>query len=84
MDVDAILKSLSEKYLAIDSYSDVGTVETVNQPPSSCGRQLEFKTYFVRPDKVRFEWRDWHGVWRVLHDGSAAKSLLWIQVRGSG
>jgi hypothetical protein len=50
MNPDFILKSVRQKYFSFGSYSDVGTVDTA----------LEFKTYYVRSKKFRFEWRDWH------------------------
>jgi len=56
---DSILKSVEEKYLSFQSYSDEGTVETFYEHPFDCEQLLEFKTYFVRPEKMRFEWRYW-------------------------
>jgi len=58
MDADSILKSVAESYLAMRSYCDSGSVEIVEGNPSDRKYRLEFKTYFVRPNKVRFEWHD--------------------------
>lgn len=55
MNAESILQAVQEKYLSISSYSDFGTVDTVpGHTPT------EFRTYFVRPSKFRFEWREWH------------------------
>jgi hypothetical protein len=59
MDGQSILKRVEEKYLSIQSYSDEGTVETFYEHPFDCQQLIEFKTYFVRPEKMRFEWRCW-------------------------
>lgn len=53
-----ILEKVRDTYLAFETYSDVGTAHIV--PPIGIGTPTEFKTYFSRPDKVRFSWRDWH------------------------
>ena len=60
-DPESILKDVRQKYLSFESYSDVGTVEIV---PSVGEQSLEFKTYFVRPARFRFEWHDAHFVWK--------------------
>lgn len=51
-----ILEKMREVYLSFDSYSDVGTVESIGLP----GPGLEFQTYFKRPLNYRFHWRSWH------------------------
>jgi len=57
MKSESILKNVQESYLSFESYSDVGSVDIV---PSFATTLIEFKTFFSRPSKVRFEWRDWH------------------------
>lgn len=57
MDAAAILQKVRETYLSIEHYSDLGEV---TEPPAMSGPPLQFKTFFTRPNKVRFEWRCWH------------------------
>jgi len=69
---ERILKNVQDAYLGFDSYSDIGTVERV--PPIG-ESSVEFKTYFVRPMKFRFEWSDWHPHWGKEH--AARQSMIW-------
>jgi len=57
MNAESVLKSVIEKYRSFASYADHGTVDRV--PSASC-ESINFKTFFVRPNKVRFDWRDRH------------------------
>ena len=57
MNPESVLKAVIEKYRSFASYADVGTVERV---ASSSGELINFNTYFVSPNKVRFDWRDRH------------------------
>lgn len=54
---EAIIKEMKARYLTLESYSDSGTVKNI--PPVGKA-STEFKTYFERPSRVRFEWRSWH------------------------
>jgi len=59
MKPEAILARVKAKYLEFDSYSDEGVVitdRTCDEEPYT--NKMEFKTYFTRPDKVRFEWEE--------------------------
>jgi hypothetical protein len=73
VDEGSILNKVRETYLGFSSYSDSGTVKIV--PPIGKGKATEFKTYFVRPDKVRFEWNSWHPFQGDLD--SPMKSAIW-------
>lgn len=57
MNANEILLRTKEIYRECSSYSDSGIAQLV--PPIS-KTNLEFATFFVRPNKFRFEWRDWH------------------------
>lgn len=53
-----IIKRMGEKYADFSSYQDTGFIETTFIINS--GKQVSrkpFKTYFVRPNLFRFEWR---------------------------
>jgi len=50
-----LLDGMREAYANFNSYSDVGIVESPNQP----GPGLEFQTYFKRPLMYRFQWLSW-------------------------
>jgi hypothetical protein len=52
-DSESILKRVRQTYSELESYSDIGTVFLHGLGD----RITEFKTYFVRPKKVRFEWQ---------------------------
>jgi hypothetical protein len=56
MNAQAILHNLIKRYSTCQTYSDVGFSETKGQPKP----RLDFRTYFCRPDKFRFEWTDYH------------------------
>lgn len=52
-----ILKAMSKKYASITSYQSEGVVETVaDNPMRTRSRDVDFKLYFSRPNKLRFEW----------------------------
>lgn len=53
----SILKKSGDKYATISSYQDSGIVET-SGGSNKGKKQIQFKTYFVRPDMFRFEWID--------------------------
>ncbi len=54
---DEILRNMAERYSSISSYEDSGVVETVTDGPLvRRNTDIYFKTYFTRPNKLRFEW----------------------------
>lgn len=67
---EQIVRKMAEQYANSKSYSDVGVVQTVSgKDERIIETNVSFKTYFVRPKKLRFEWEDsppfksWHIVW---------------------
>jgi outer membrane lipoprotein-sorting protein len=57
---EAILKQMTERYTALSSYEDSGVVESVSDGPlTRRDTNIGFKTYFTRPNKLRFEWLDY-------------------------
>lgn len=78
MDAAAILQKVRETYLSIEHYSDLGEV---TESPEISKTPLQFKTYFSRPDKVRFEWRDWHPYFGK--DRSPDESAFWTDGRST-
>ncbi len=57
MNSDSILRKVQKTYLEFRSCSDRGTVDRI--PPIG-ETSLDFRTYFVRPSMVRFEWSGPH------------------------
>src|ERR1700679_879053 len=58
MEPESILERVRKKYLELDSYCDEGTISTDGVIRGEAyTNKTEFKTYFARPDKVRFEWQ---------------------------
>ncbi len=51
-----ILERVAETYASFHSYSDTGTVDSVDSP----GVPIEFQTDFKRPLYFRFNWLSWH------------------------
>lgn len=54
-----VIEKMGEVYRKCSSYQDSGTVQKI--PVKSSNKQMvrkTFKTYFVRPDLFRFEWRE--------------------------
>jgi hypothetical protein len=51
-----ILERVVETYASFHSYSDTGTVDSVDSP----GVPIEFQTDFKRPLYFRFNWLSWH------------------------
>jgi hypothetical protein len=66
-----ILHHVTELYLGCRSYSDCGMVEFEDLDKTE--QQLQFRTEFIRPDYLKFEWQD-YGPRRGL---SEQFSLLW-------
>lgn len=58
---EAILKRMARAYAQCTSYQDTGVVETTYHEATS-GRieKMPFKTYFKRPNLLRFEWTDYN------------------------
>lgn len=54
---DQIIEKMAAQYASVKSYQDVGVVQEVFGS-GRIHKVNEFKTYFVRPDLIRFEWRD--------------------------
>ena len=59
-------------------------------PPIGLGTPTEFKTYFVSPNKIRFEWRSWHphqsksvtpNLNVIVSDGIKSQSLFLGELR---
>jgi hypothetical protein len=72
VNAELILNNVKETYFRFQAYSDVGTADRV---PSIGKTPVEFKTYFVRPGRVRFEWRDWHPYFGKEHP--ADENAIW-------
>lgn len=54
-----VIEKMGEVYRKCSSYQDSGTVQKI--PVKSSNKQVVrkiFKTYFIRPDLFRFEWRE--------------------------
>jgi hypothetical protein len=68
----SILNCVQATYRGFQSYADTGTVETV--PPIG-KTPTEFKTYFIQPNKVRFEWRAWHPYFGKEHPPE--ENVIW-------
>ena len=67
-----IIKNMAESYAALSSYEDTGVVETVSEgsfPRRST--DVGFKTYFTRPNKLRFEWLDYSLL------STAERNVIW-------
>ena len=67
-----IIKNMAERYVALSSYEDTGVVETVSE--GSFPRRntdVGFKTYFTRPNKLRFEWLDYSPL------STAERNVIW-------
>jgi outer membrane lipoprotein-sorting protein len=72
MTPEHILNKVIDTYASMESYSDVGTVDRV--PPIG-QTSLEFKTFFAKPNNMRFEWRSWHP--HFGKDEPANESVVW-------
>lgn len=92
-----VVQRMLKRYETITSYEDRGTVRVVPQRPSvaahSRGRMpnledefaVDFKTYYVRPDLFRFDWRrpaTEQRESRIWSDG--ANFYSWMPEAGSG
>lgn len=67
-----IVKKMAEKYAALASYQDSGVVESASDKPlPRRGTVNSFKTYFTRPNKLRFEWIDYQSPF------SDQRNLIW-------
>ena len=67
-----IVKKMAERYAALSSYEDTGVVDTVSE--GSFARRktdLSFKTYFTRPNRLRFEWLDYFPL------STAERNVIW-------
>jgi outer membrane lipoprotein-sorting protein len=67
---EQIVRKMAEQYTSAKSYFDVGVVQTVSAADERLiETNVSFKTYFERPNKMRFEWEEggqlksWHIVW---------------------
>jgi hypothetical protein len=52
MDADTVLNNVKETYASFHSYADEGTFIS---PTASYDSALEFKTYYLRPQKILFQ-----------------------------
>jgi len=69
---EVIVEKMLARYTAFSSYEDSGVIETVTDGPlPTRSTDIVFKTYFTRPQKLRFEW--------FLHSvlASPGKSVVW-------
>ena len=58
-DPQSVVKAMADRYASLSSYQDSGVVETVGVAPlTRRSTDVFFKTYFTRPNKLRFEWTD--------------------------
>ncbi len=68
MNADEILGSVLERYQACSSYTDNGAL-------SSDIGQVQFKTFFCRPNKFRFEWTVQKSAPNVILSDSSAQAV---------
>jgi len=69
---EKILKNIKDTYRGFKSYSDKGTVDIVHAVGK---KSMEFQTYFIRPSKIRFEWRSARP--ESGNNQSGDKHLIW-------
>lgn len=79
MNGQELIERVRDVYAKLDSYSDVGTVESPGHP----GPGLEFQTYFKKPLNFRFHWLSWHP--HFGRSKPANETTLWSdgQIHGS-
>ena len=78
-----ILRKMVATYASLSSYQDSGVIRLVAADPLIAERQqpirtvafgsddlVSFKTYYSRPNRFRFEWRDYS-------DGATRDSVIW-------
>ncbi|MBX9695068.1 MAG: hypothetical protein K2Z81_21970 [Cyanobacteria bacterium] len=75
-DPKEVMASVSARYATCRSYSDVGFIHNLGEPNSRC----DFKTWFIRPDKFRFEWTSYHPYFG--RKGEQNHYMLWSDGRG--
>jgi len=71
MNGQELLQKMRETYASLESYSDIGMVES----PGMVGPAIEFHTYFRRPDNYRFRWLSWHPLYGKKE--GAEEHVLW-------
>jgi len=70
---EAIIERMKEIYSECRSYQDEGSVITKSEKSGSQSlNPVTFKTYFVRPDKFRFEWKT-----RLFPGGLMLFNVIW-------
>lgn len=67
----SILQKSGEKYAAVSSYQDSGTVEVTSEGEQKSSGSIQFKTYFMRPELLRFEWVD-------NSAGKPTNNIVWL------
>jgi outer membrane lipoprotein-sorting protein len=67
----SILQKSGDKYAAVSSYQDSGTVEVTSNGEQKPTKRVHFKTYFMRPDLFRFEWID-------DSTGELTNNIIWL------
>ncbi|MEO8574699.1 MAG: DUF2092 domain-containing protein [Pyrinomonadaceae bacterium] len=70
---DQIIQKMSAQYASVKSYQDVGVIQDGSK--NSTIKVNEFKTYFVRPNLIRFEWED-------ADDRDKFSSIFWSDGKG--
>jgi len=58
IDIEALRARIKDSYKSLSSYEDSGTIRRIEFGPERIGW---FKTYFLKPNQVRFEWAGTEG-----------------------
>lgn len=67
-----VMKNMADRYAALSSYQDIGVVEITSEGElPRRGTNTLFKSYFTRPNKLRFEWLT------SAFFSSAERSVIW-------
>lgn len=69
---EQIVAKMALEYANAKSYQDEGIVRTASETGSGIEEIIEFKTYFARQTRLRFEWEE-----KPTNDLSAAWHLVW-------
>lgn len=79
MSAETLIKNMRAAYKSMKSYADSGSAAVVPSPNKESS--VEFNTYFTRPDRVRFEWRDWHPFYGKTQP--ANENVIWSDDRNT-
>lgn len=76
MGPETIIARVKAKYLECDTYSDEGIVSTDRADEDGLyTNKTEFKTYYARPNKVRFEWEESRE--NRFYNPEIGKNVIW-------